>query len=61
MNFALGLGRDTKAGLTRLVVRPRSRSSEALDAIRRFADEVIRRRDVLSIHVGDVGVGPLMR
>jgi probable F420-dependent oxidoreductase len=34
--------RYEKAGATRVIVRPWSRSSEALDGIRRFADDVIR-------------------
>jgi probable F420-dependent oxidoreductase len=34
--------RYEKAGVTRLIVRPWSRSSEALDGVRRFADEVLR-------------------
>jgi probable F420-dependent oxidoreductase len=34
--------RYEKAGVTRVIVRPWSRSSEAIDGIRRFADAVIR-------------------
>ncbi len=34
--------RYEKAGVTRVIARPWSRSSEALDGIRRFADDVIR-------------------
>jgi hypothetical protein len=33
--------RYAQAGVTRLIVRPWSRSREALDGIRRFADQVI--------------------
>jgi probable F420-dependent oxidoreductase len=36
------VARYADAGVTRLVVRPWSRSSEALDGLARFADEVIR-------------------
>ncbi len=36
------VGPYIQAGVTRLLVRPWARSSEALDGIRRFADEVLR-------------------
>ena len=36
-----GVRRYADAGVTRLIVRPWSRTSEAIDGIRRFADEVL--------------------
>ena len=35
------LARAAEAGVTRVIVRPWSRSSEALDGLRRFADAVL--------------------
>jgi hypothetical protein len=34
--------RYASAGVTRLIVRPWSRSNEAIDGLQRFADEILR-------------------
>jgi probable F420-dependent oxidoreductase len=41
INRPADLAHYTKAGVTRVIVRPWTRSSEALDGVQRFADEVL--------------------